>query len=217
MTFIVPSEGENIYSFCGFRDDRKMATKEITDILSTKFTTIVSMHLAATQRPRFLNKRTANTQRIDCINTLFPDAYFIHIIRDGRAVAHSLIKTDWWNNIPLWWKGKKTPHQLQESGVNPIEIAALHWKHNVEEIISKKGKLKHRYLEIRYEDLVQNPRLCIQAIIEFTHLSSSDKFLTNIPRTFPNLNNKWQIQLTNKQKQILSQTIDTLEKKLGYV
>jgi hypothetical protein len=41
---------------------------------------------------RFLNKNPDNSVRMRYLNKLFPDSYFIHIVRDGRAVAHSMIK-----------------------------------------------------------------------------------------------------------------------------
>src|SRR3972149_12072917 len=83
-SFIYPSEGENIYTYCGFKDDQKML-EPTPDIKMDKFKKIVALHLALTGKQRFLNKRTANTQRLGVIQALFPDAFYIHIIRDGRA------------------------------------------------------------------------------------------------------------------------------------
>ena len=42
-------------------------------------------------RPRFVNKNLQNSFRVRLLNLIFPDAKFIHIIRDGRAVAFSLL------------------------------------------------------------------------------------------------------------------------------
>ena len=41
---------------------------------------------------RFVNKNTRNSRRIRYLAELFPDAYFLHVMRDPRAVIASLLK-----------------------------------------------------------------------------------------------------------------------------
>ena len=38
-----------------------------------------------------MNKNLQNSFRVRLLNLIFPDAKFIHIIRDGRAVAFSIL------------------------------------------------------------------------------------------------------------------------------
>jgi hypothetical protein len=42
-------------------------------------------------RSRFVDKTLQNCFRVRLLNSIFPDAKFIHIIRDGRAVAFSIL------------------------------------------------------------------------------------------------------------------------------
>ena len=43
-------------------------------------------------KPRLIEKTVANVMRIGFVNAVLPDALFIHIIRDGRAVTASAMK-----------------------------------------------------------------------------------------------------------------------------
>jgi hypothetical protein len=41
------------------------------------------------QKPRIIEKTCANSVRVPFVHAVFPDALFIHIVRDGRAVSES--------------------------------------------------------------------------------------------------------------------------------
>lgn len=79
------------------------------------------------------------------LKKLVPDALIIHIIRDGRDVAASLNKIGWIRPYP-WDRGRS------------LVLAGLFWKW----IVSKGRRYGRRmgddYLEVHYEDLVQQPR-----------------------------------------------------------
>ena len=79
------------------------------------------------------------------VKRLVPDALIVHIIRDGRDVAVSLNKIGWIRPFP--WDRKRS-----------LVLAGIFWRW-----IVSKGRRYGRamgsdYIEVRYEDLVQNPR-----------------------------------------------------------
>jgi hypothetical protein len=86
--------------------------------------------------------------QLPIINTLFPEAQFIHIIRDGRDVASSVLKLTW------------GPANL---------VAAAEWWNNHVWLGRRIGAIlgAERYLEVRYEDLVENPEEKLKHICEF--------------------------------------------------
>lgn len=86
-----------------------------------------------------IDKNVRNSLRISYILKLFPRAKFIHLIRDGRAVAASWRK---------WAIKTNKPDKT-------IEGAARQWVQYITAIKKKKEHLK-RYEEIRYEDLCKN-------------------------------------------------------------
>ncbi len=212
---IVPSEGENIYhDYCGFEKTRKSTEEDLSEKQVHKFKTVIKKHLKMSDKKRFLTKQTANNQRIELINSIFPDALFIYLIRDGRAVTRSLLNVDWWDDMEFWHR-EGTPSGLtKNSKVTNLELAALHWKINVEEILSHKNLLEGRYKEIKYKDLTNKPRSVIENLLRFCDLSSSEDFFDLIPTELPNMNYKWKEAFSEQQKEELNELIGEFLKNL---
>ncbi len=214
---LLPSEGGRIYhEICRFEQDKKTTEKDIRSIRSDLLFRIISTHTRVTGKTRFLNKQTANTQRLQLMHALFPDAYWIHIIRDGRAVANSLSRVSWWPGVSLWWHGGKTPSQLARAYKDPILLCAEHWRRNVTEIRSMRAILGRHYREIRYEELVENPRKSLTAMLRWCHLPVSQQYLRILPDRLPNRNDAWQRNLTDSQKALLQKQIGSLLRELDY-
>ena len=213
---IRPQEGENIYhNYCGFKYAVKTTKDDRDPEIEKKFKEVIERHLSLTGKTRFLNKRTANNQRIGLINSIFKDAYYVHMIRDGRAVANSLLNVSWWNDTDIWWLGKK-PSDWERDGRELIELCALHWKRDVEEILKHKVLFGERYIEIRYEDLVADVKDIVNKITDFCGLRRSMKYADLLPQTLPNMNYKWIEQLTENQQIILNKTLEPFLIQIGY-
>lgn len=213
---IVPNEGDNIYhSYCGFEHARKSTENDLTDEMEFRLKKVIEDHLNYTGKKRFLNKQTSNVQRIQLINKMFPDAYYIHLIRDGRAVANSLIHTSWWNHTDIWWFGGR-PDSWAENGREPIELCASHWQRGVSEIWDNRHLFNGRYLEVRYEELLKDTPGTIAEIANFCDLDEAQSFIKRIPQNLPNMNNKWKEQLTEEQKRVLNSCIAEFLHQLGY-
>lgn len=211
-----PDEGGNIYhKYCGF--EHKCKTTELDYNLESekKLKKVIQGHLKATDKKRFLSKQTANNQRIRLIHSLFPDGFYIHIIRDGRAVANSLIRTDWWENIDIWWFNGR-PSKWVEMGNEPIALAGLVWERDVEEILKNKNLFDNKYFELRYEDLCNNPKDMIKNITNFCELSWPIEFEELLPRKLFSMNDKWKKNLSDNQKMILLDTIKNSLEKYNY-
>jgi hypothetical protein len=102
-----------------------------------------------------ITKRIANNQRIPLLAAAFPESRFVDLIRDGRAVAYSLSRVDWWEDGVVWWYGD-TPRRWRERGGDPWELAARHWVRELGSIEEElRGIAPDRRLEFRYEELVR--------------------------------------------------------------
>lgn len=102
------------------------------------------------QKKRWGDKTPVYGLHMRTIERLLPEAHFIHIIRDGRDVALSM--------KGLWWAPGKD-----------MGILGTHWRETIHEI-RKQGRRCRRYLEIRYEDLVQDTTKCLMKICGFINL-----------------------------------------------
>jgi hypothetical protein len=88
---------------------------------------------------RYLVERTpAHVSHLPLIADVYPDARAIHIVRDGRAVARSLVSMDW--------------------GPDTIEAAAAEWREAIEGGRAGRTAFGDRYLEVGYEALLADPR-----------------------------------------------------------
>ena len=76
-----------------------------------------------------------------------PNALFVHIIRDGRDIALSLKKM-----------GGFTPLPWDRSQTESLVATALYWEWMVHRGRAGGRKFPTDYIEIRYEDLIANPR-----------------------------------------------------------
>jgi hypothetical protein len=89
---------------------------------------------------------------VPILNKIFPTSQFIHLIRDGRDVALSTQKT---------WGGNQRPF------IDPY-YSFSNWCKDIERGKEAERLLgTDRYMEVRYEDLVQQPQQMIEQICAF--------------------------------------------------
>jgi glycosyltransferase involved in cell wall biosynthesis len=88
------------------------------------------------------------------IKQTIPNALVIHIIRDGRDVALSMERQHWIRPLP-WDQGKE------------LLTAALYWEWVVNRGREDGQSLGADYHEVRYEDLVGNPRPTLAQLGDF--------------------------------------------------
>ena len=84
-----------------------------------------------------------------------PEALFVHIIRDGRDIAVSLKKMGGFRPFP-WSRNNRS---LIETG--------LYWQWTVRKGREYGREIPSDYIEIKYEDLTQNPRRVLADLGEF--------------------------------------------------
>ena len=103
---------------------------------------------------RWIDSTPTNVPHMLRISRDFPEAQFIHIIRDARDVALSLDKRQW--SRPLPWDKNRS-----------LLAAGLYWEWIVRKGRSTGSQLGSRYIEVRYEDLVERPEPALKTIGEF--------------------------------------------------
>src|SRR5919107_63797 len=85
------------------------------------------------KRNRMLIK-LAGWSRIGFLKEIFPDAKFVHIVRDGRAVASSVLHVDFWRGWrgPQGWNaGMLSPEDeavWEATGRSFVALAGIQWQ-----------------------------------------------------------------------------------------
>lgn len=112
-----------------------------------------------------LDKHPGYSDGTEHINRLIPGAKFIHIIRDGRDVAASMLAAyRGWGKV---WAAKD------------IETAASVWKGMVMGARDA-GRYGDRYLEVRYEELLASGVTVLKRVFDFIGVQSELENIASI-------------------------------------
>ena len=167
---------------------------------------------------RFVEKTPRNCLIVPFLAAAFPDAQFIHIIRDGRDVALSLSKKPWFlaaeANSGRYEPGGYPYGPYSQFWVEPERVAEFEatsdihrciwvWKRFTETALADISQLPpERYLEIRYESLVFDPEKETQRLKGFLKIKDSNVSETlkeAISQANPALSAQWKTQLSPQQ------------------
>jgi hypothetical protein len=145
---------------------------------------------------RYLDKAPRNSLRVPYLAELFPTARFVHVQRDGRAAVSSLITgwrdrtgmfpafalpvplavtgyagTGWHFILPPGWRAYAEGRTL-------AEVCAFQWTSANEAILDARDRLGgDRWLQVRYEDLVEHPEAEAAALLEGLGLPVDERVL----------------------------------------
>ena len=209
-----PAEGDNTWhAHAGFGTDPYGTETRLDPDMEARLRGVVEMHLSVTGRQRFLCKQTANNRRLELIDRMFPDARYVHLIRDGRAVANSMVREPWWPDMQVWWLGKRVREWDQG---HPVVLAALYWQHTLEEIRRHAERFSERYIEVRYEELAADTPRVMAGIARFSGLGTDAAHTKMLPATLPNMNHKWRTKLTPEQQAAMLAAVGPALARLGY-
>lgn len=118
---------------------------------------VFSLWAAGQGKQRYADKTPGYVLHIPLLARLFPEAVFVHLVRDGRDVASSFCDLGW---------------------AETVEQAALHWQLRVRRGQRAGHALPaHRYYELRYEDLVGDPEGSLRRLCEVIGLRFAPEML----------------------------------------
>ncbi|MCK4922452.1 MAG: sulfotransferase, partial [Bacteroidales bacterium] len=100
------------------------------------------------------DKDPRNLENVRKLNILFPESFFIHLIRDPRDIVLSKTKANWSKNRPFW------VHAF---------ISNTQYNIGVRQI---RNQLVNKSIEVKYEELIEHPKrklseICMQIGVEF--------------------------------------------------
>jgi hypothetical protein len=110
---------------------------------------LFAAYAATRRKPRYADKTPHYVSHLPRLAARFPEARFVHVVRDGRDVALSLLEVPW--------------------GPDTIEEAALLWRRRVLEGRAA-GLPTARYRELRYDALVADPERQLRALAAWLEL-----------------------------------------------
>jgi hypothetical protein len=115
------------------------------------------------------DKTPRYARRIGTLHALWPEARFVHLIRDGRDVCMSILN---------WKKAERALGRFSTWGEDLVTTAALWWEWHVRLGREDGGSLAPKlYHEVRYEELVSRPAKTCETLCDFLSLPYDDAML----------------------------------------
>lgn len=171
-----------------------------TDFSQDKSEVFRTLFAPPTENALVLEKTPHNVCRIGFLRQLVPTAKFLNIVRNGMMVCSSIKVAAqgtpyrilgkpnlnvWWGHNGSKWDALKrdcieadyvTPEDASAL-VDDEQKAALEWIVSVEEFRNWKLKIPESCFEFCYQELVDNPEKCINAICQFLDLEESGDWI----------------------------------------
>ena len=140
-------------------------------------------------------------RHFDRLLKIWPNARFIHLIRDGRDVARSCIGMGWsgnvWTGVERWLEAESLWNELKP------KISA------------------DQYTEVNYEDLITQPAEVLTEICQFIGLEYDKAMLnydqdTTYSKPDPKLIQQWRKKLSEEEIRLVESRASDLLVSRGY-
>jgi omega-hydroxy-beta-dihydromenaquinone-9 sulfotransferase len=203
---------------------RDLLRSDVTPRVRKQIEAVIGAMLTP-KRSRMLVKLTG-WSRIGFLDEIFGDAKFIHIVRDGRAVASSLLHVNAWQ-----WRGWYGPYSWRYGPLSAedhaaweannrsfVVLAGLQWKIHTRAIEAARQTIDpKRFLEVRYETLCEEPWETCRRVLEFSELDSPRAFERDVKNaTIKDMTARWRVDLSPEQQAMLTDVLRKELQRYGY-
>lgn len=200
------------------RRDKPQTAEDVPEQAIGQVREVISRILKYQNRTRMLIKVTG-WSRIAYFDRIFPDAVFVFLKREHRAVVSSWIQAGWLDvssglDSDKWQWGEVPDHYRktwEEFGGGPILSAALKIQLDLDDIRKNMALFPERCFELQYEDLISQPQKSLREMLDFCGLAWDAEFQKMIDNMkFYNPVNKWKKYLSEEQGDLILNFFDRL-------
>jgi Sulfotransferase family len=168
---------------------RDLVAADAMPWVAERFRRFFTDRARAQAKPVFLHKLTG-WPRSGFIRAVFPDARFIHVVRDGRAVVASDLRVGWWRG----WEGPDGLRagplpaaylaEWEASGRSFPVLAGVSWKVAMDAYAAARALVPaEQWLDVRFEDLLTDPLTRAKELLSFAGLPPHPVFDAALART----------------------------------
>ena len=221
--FPMPAEAIEVPRFAtgGLFQSRSLLRKEDIDVEAVRRDRDYILSVRRWQgKKRLLHKHTGFA-RIEFLDQVDPGGRFVQIIRDGRAVAYSLLRVSWWSNDARSWWGEmpaEYEEEFERSGQDPLVLAGIVWKHLIDVVGQEADHVSpDRLLTLTYTDFVRQPQEHIERICRHCDLDLTPRYRTRINKfRIRDADEAWKSGLTADQVDQLNRSLEGHLERLGF-
>jgi hypothetical protein len=167
---------------------RDLVPSDLTPWLAARLQQFFERRMTAQHRSTFFHHFTG-WPRSGLLQAAFPDARFVNVVRDGRAVANSWLQMGWWSGYQgpsRWYLGplpERYADEFEASGGSFVLLAGLAWKLLMDAFEQARAAIPPKqWLDVRIEDLTADPRGQVAAMLEFVELDWTSDFEAGFSR-----------------------------------
>ncbi|MHA6288334.1 sulfotransferase family protein [Maricaulis sp. CAU 1757] len=140
--------------------DFGLQAEAVRDTMARLMTDLIAAPLQTRPDHRLVEKTSLNITAFEALARLLPEARFLHVVRDGRDVAHSLLERDWRDA-----QGRAFAHVCRP------DAAFKYWSDlTAIGLRAEQAIGPDRVLRVRFEDLVRRPKASLTEITRFLGL-----------------------------------------------
>lgn len=183
--------------------DRRTAAEALRDLCDEVLAPFLDVAPGA---ERLVERTPDHVRHLGLIGSVYPDAWVVHIVRDGRDVARSLVSQPW--------------------GPTSLPEAAEEWRSGIEAARAAAPGLA-RYHEVRYEELLADPLGGARHLFEALGLPASDEVVRdalhaaavpyNVDPASPSLTEaKWRSTMAPEEVAEIEAVAGAVLQELGY-
>jgi len=170
------------------RPCRDLLAEDLTPPVRRRLVAFVEERRRA-QGAEVLLQHLTGWPRTGLLREAVPDLRTVNVVRDGRAVASSWLQMGWWDGWrgPGQWLYGPLPPELHEawerSGRSFAVLAALGWRVLVDAAERARALTPPgQWLDVRYEDLLADPRGVLDEALAFLGLPWTPAFEAGLRR-----------------------------------
>jgi hypothetical protein len=192
-----PHESPRIWDRYWTTEDDGMDAEDATPEAIRECRQLVARVLQLRKASRFLAKYPRLSFRMDWIDSVFPDARFVHIMRDWRAVVASTLKRrQLRDKKSARWYGCRIPGWREMRDEAPPLVAGRQMRLATQAIESSEKSCAGRFHRMYYADLCERPVEVLRQMCEAVELRWTSEFEASLPTDLRCANYKWRESLT---------------------
>ena len=127
--------------------------------------------------------------RIGYLQSVFPDARFVNVVRDPVATVRSLLAVPFWRDLgmhQLWWTGAYSEEEIarfETLKTDPVAATAFQVAKVMKTTLAEAEQCEANLLTVHYEDFVNDPGKAVHEICAFLDLSVSANLQEKLRKT----------------------------------
>lgn len=183
---VAPSEGwlvlEKQISSIFPQPCRDLTAQDAMPWLQKRIADFFDSRIEAQGKPAFVHHLTG-WPRSGLLRSVYPEARFVHVVRDGRSVANSWLQMGWWDGYrgpDNWYLGplsRADQAEWEEAERSFVVLAGLGWRILMNAIEEARALVpEEQWLDVRLEDFMDDPRGRTEQVLDFLGLEWTPQY-----------------------------------------